>query len=63
MIVFAAVGWLSGPVQELSRLYLGEFTLRAPGADEVAVLLLLGSVLGTGGAWFAVRRLLSRLEP
>ena len=63
VIVFVTLAWLSGPVRELSELYLGGFMLRAPGYDEVVVLLLAGCLLGTAGAWFAVGRMLSSLEP
>ena len=55
--------WLSGPVQELARLYQSPFTLQGPGLAGYAGLLALSALLGVLGATLAVSRHLRQLEP
>ena len=63
VIVGLAVVWLSGPVERLAALYQSGFELQ--GIDSLAcVQLVLGAgVLGLLGAWLAVGRHLSEIEP
>lgn len=63
LIVGLGVFWLSGPVARLATLYQSSFVLE--GIDSLAcVQLVLGAgALGLGGAWLAVGRHLSDIEP
>lgn len=55
--------WLSGPVDELARLYQSSFHLEGPGTGGYLGLLALSALLGILGAWLAVGRHLRALEP
>ncbi len=55
--------WLGDPVAALAALYHSDFALSGLGAWQIAVLLLVGSVLGWCGAWSAVSRHLGAIEP
>lgn len=55
--------WLSGPVEQLISLYGSEFTLQGLGFVDSLLLIVDGVVLGWLGAWLAVSRHLSRIEP
>lgn len=55
--------WLSGPVEQLINLYGSEFALKSLGFVDSLLLILDGVVLGWLGAWLAVSRHLSRIEP
>ena len=55
--------WLSGPVEQLISLYGSDFTLKGLGFMDSLLLILDGVVLGWLGAWLAVSRHLSSIEP
>ncbi|WP_396587962.1 permease-like cell division protein FtsX [Bermanella sp. R86510] len=55
--------WLSGPVEELISLYGSDFQLKGLGIADSLLLILDGVILGWLGAWLAVSRHLSRIEP
>lgn len=55
--------WLSGPVEQLISLYGSDFTLKGLGFVDSLLLILDGVVLGWLGAWLAVSRHLSCIEP
>lgn len=68
----ALVGWilanfgvaaLDQPLGDLSRLYISDFGLGFLNLTVLAVVLVLGSLLGLAGAWLAVTRHLSEIEP
>src|SRR5690606_28995191 len=63
ILVFFWILWLSGPVEELARLYFMEFDLEGLGLEATLTLLFGGMALGWVGAWLAVRRHLSAIEP
>ena len=54
---------LSGPIERLASLYGGAF--EAPGVDGGTALVILagGLLAGLGGAWSAVARHLSAIQP
>lgn len=62
-LVEIAFWWVSGPVERLSALYGGGFSLQ--GLPFVSGLSLLGAgaVLGWFGSWVAVKRHLKAIEP
>ena len=55
--------WLSGPVEQLISLYSSDFTLKGLGFVDSLLLIIDGVVLGWLGAWLAVSRHLSSIEP
>jgi cell division transport system permease protein len=57
------LAWLSGPVEQLISLYGSEFTLQGLGFVDSLLLIFDGVVLGWLGAWLAVSRHLSSIEP
>ena len=68
----ALIGWvvanfgvaaLDQPLGDLSRLYISDFGLGFLNLAVLAVVLVLGSILGLTGAWLAVARHLSEIEP
>jgi len=68
----ALVGWvlanfgvaaLDQPLGDLSRLYISDFGLDFLNLAVLGVVLMLGSILGLVGAWLAVARHLSEIEP
>ena len=63
--VLLVVGWLlvSGPVEDLARLYGSEFELQPLGAGAALVLLLGAMLLGWIGSWWSVFRHLHQIEP
>jgi cell division transport system permease protein len=63
VLIAAALAFLSGPVDELARLYGSRFTLRAPAQDEIVQLLGAGALLGWLAAWGSTARHLSRIQP
>jgi cell division transport system permease protein len=63
LLLAAALAFLSGPVEELARLYGSGFALRTPGAQEVLQLLGGGALLGWLAAWGSTARHLSRIQP
>ena len=68
----ALIGWvlanfgvaaLDQPLGDLSRLYISDFGLGFLNLAVLGVVLVLGSLLGLAGAWLAVARHLSEIEP
>jgi len=55
--------WLSGPVEQLINLYGSEFSLKGLSFSDSLLLILDGVILGWLGAWLAVARHLSSIEP
>ena len=63
LLVSVALWFLSVPVDQLARLYGSSFNLRGPGVIGALNVVLLGGALGLAGAWLAVSRHLSDIEP
>ncbi|NND68927.1 MAG: ABC transporter permease [Halioglobus sp.] len=63
ILVAVALWFLAVPVEQLARLYGSGFSLRGPGLIGALNVLLLGGALGLAGAWLAVSRHLSDIEP
>ena len=63
LLVSVAMWFLSVPVDQLARLYSSSFSLRGPGLIGALNVVLLGGALGLAGAWLAVSRHLSDIEP
>lgn len=55
--------FISGPVNRLAALYDSQFTLNWLGGQMFIALPLFGLILGVLGAWLAVGRHLSEIEP
>jgi cell division transport system permease protein len=55
--------WLSGPVERLISLYGSDFVLRGLGLSDSLLLIFDGVLLGWLGAWLAVSRHLSLIQP
>ena len=54
---------LQGPVRQLAGLYQSGFRLKTLGMGDISTLILAGAALGLIGAWVAVSRHLSAIEP
>jgi len=63
LLLTAGLYWLSGPVERLISLYGSDFVLLGLGAKDSLLLILDGVILGWLGAWLAVSRHLSDIEP
>ena len=63
MLLSAGLYWLSGPVEQLISLYGSEFVLKGLGLSDSLLLIFDGVLLGWLGAWLAVSRHLSQIEP
>jgi cell division transport system permease protein len=63
LLVAASLWFLQQPVGELAALYGSDFRLRGPGVMGVLNLVILGGLLGLAGAWLAVARHLSAIQP
>ena len=61
-LVAGALRLLAGPVGELTALYGGSFSLRLPGAFEIAALAGAGAILGWLGAQLSVSLSLRKLD-
>ncbi len=55
--------WLSGPVERLAGLYRSDFSLSGLSIDGALALIIAAMLLGWLGAWVAVKRHLSDIEP
>jgi cell division transport system permease protein len=62
-LIAGALAFLSGPVDELARLYGSRFRLQPPAARELLQLLGGGGLLGWLAAWGSTARHLSRIQP
>lgn len=63
LLVALGLWSLGAPVERLSALYGGTFQLQGLGVMGGLNLLILGGLLGLAGAWLAVTRHLSEIEP
>ena len=63
VLVVLGLQWLSRPVEHLSTLYQSLFQLQGLGFSGLVTLLCIGAGLGLIGAWLAVARHLSSIEP
>jgi len=62
LVVSIALFWLNGPVSKLGELYGSTISLRGLSIDDTLTLLLLGFILGLGGAWIAVSRYIREIS-
>ena len=63
LVVGLALWWLRTPLSALALLYQSDFRLEGLGPGASAGLLALGAILGLLGAWLAVARHLSAIQP
>jgi len=63
LLVAAALWYLQEPVGRLAMLYESQFQLTGFGVMGALNLVLIGGALGLAGAWLAVARHLSAIEP
>ncbi len=63
LVVSAALWFLEIPVGNLAALYQSSFELSGLGVMGALNLVILGGILGLAGAWLAVGRHLSAIEP
>ena len=63
VLVAASLWFLAGPVNRLADLYQSSFQLAGLGIMGALNLVLLSAALGLVGAWLAVTRHLSEIEP
>ena len=63
LLVSASLWFLGGPAHSLALLYQSGFEIRGLGVMGGLNLIILGGVLGLAGAWLAVSRHLSEIEP
>lgn len=62
-VIGIALWWLRGPLATLAVLYQSDFALQGLGVGGGVGLLLLGALLGLFGAWLAVARHLTAIQP
>jgi cell division transport system permease protein len=63
LLLAAGLQWLANPIAQLSALYQSNFHLVGLGFIGTLQLILLSGVTGIAGAWVAVGRHLSAIEP
>ncbi len=63
LIINSILLWLSDPVSSLVGAYSSQFSLSGLGLFETLMLMLSSAMLGLFGAWLAVGRHLSKIEP
>lgn len=63
LVVGLALWWLRAPLSALALLYQSDFSLEGLGFGASLGLLALGAMLGLFGAWLAVARHLSAIQP
>jgi cell division transport system permease protein len=63
LLVSASLWFLEAPIAELAALYQSEFSLEGLGPMGALNLLVLGGLLGLAGAWLAVTRHLTAIQP
>jgi cell division transport system permease protein len=67
LLAWGAIGimvlTLSVPVATLAQSYGSQYVLGGPGAEDTAILLVGGAVLGWLGAWISANRHLRSIEP
>ncbi len=63
VIISATLWWLEGPLAALAVLYQSGLRVQGLGLEGGLALLLLGALLGLVGAWLAVSRHLTAIQP
>jgi cell division transport system permease protein len=63
LLVILGLSLLNGPVTRVAESYGSAFRLLLPGAQQVALLVAAGGVLGLAGASLAAARHLARIDP
>ena len=63
VLMSSGLYWLSGPVERLIGLYGSDFVMQGLGFKDSVLLILDAVVLGWLGAWLAVSKHLSTIEP
>ena len=63
LLVAASLWFLREPIGQLALLYQSEFRLRGLGVMGGLNLIILGGLLGLAGAWLAVARHLTDIQP
>ena len=63
LLIGMALIWISTPVTSLSALYQSSFSVEGLGFSGGLVLLFAGGGLGLIGAWLAVARHLTQIQP
>jgi len=63
LLVWLGMTWVDGAVSRLASLYQSPFSLQGLGFEGLMVLILVAGGLGLLGAWVAVARHLSSIEP
>jgi len=62
-ILLTSLSFINGPVNELAKLYGSQFTMNWLSGSLFLTLPMIGLILGILGAWLAVGRHLSSIEP
>jgi cell division transport system permease protein len=62
-VISATLWWLQGPLESLAVLYQSGFRVQGLGLGGGLQLLILGALLGLVGAWLAVSRHLTAIQP
>jgi cell division transport system permease protein len=63
LTLLLALSFINGPINHFAALYQSQFVLRWLGPEMLLALPLFGMILGIFGAWLAVGRHLSQIEP
>lgn len=63
LLVQLCLWWAKTPVSQLASLYESSFHLQGLGFLGLLALMVVGAILGVLGAWIAVARHLSQIEP
>lgn len=63
LLINLSLYWLDAPVRSLASSYASDFSLIGLSLKDSLLLLLSGTLLGWLGAWLAVSRHLSKVEP
>jgi len=62
-ILLTSLSFINGPVNDLAKLYGSQFTMNWLSGSLFLTLPMIGLILGVLGAWLAVGRHLSSIEP
>lgn len=63
LLLAIGLQWLGNPITQLANLYQSSFQLHGLGLTGSLQLILVTGLMGVLGAWFAVGRHLSQIEP